>query len=81
MVWVHWGEVRDMEKQWSVCHSHCHIRLYILHHHGDVLDYQVATPTTNPAEDQRILEDYFRLDVDLTSLYTRCGICHPMTIT
>lgn len=31
----------------------------------------MATPTTTPVEDRRILEDYFRLDVDLTGLYTQ----------
>lgn len=76
MEWFHWREVRDKRNTWSVCHPYYCVRLYILHHHGDVLEYQVATPTTTPVEDRRILEDYFRLDVDLSGLYTLYGPFH-----
>ena len=47
------------------------LRLFTLRHHGDELQYQVATPTSDPAKDRQILVDYFRLDFDLSSLYLK----------
>ena len=46
-------------------------RLFILRHHGNTLHYRVATPSSDPVEDRRTLEHYFRLDSDLTSLYSQ----------
>ena len=64
----YWREVRVSLSTYK-WRNHLH-RLYVLHHHDDVLHYQVTTPTPDLVEDRRTLEQYFRLDFDLMALYT-----------
>ncbi|CAI8017240.1 N-glycosylase/DNA lyase [Geodia barretti] len=62
--WVQLEE--EEEKVWAGTVGE---KLFILRHHDDELQYRVATPTSDPSEDRQTLVDYFRLDVDLPSLY------------